>query len=118
MASTSSVTIQTSFSGDNVADLINSALNNASSPAEQIITTLLVGANTITAPVVSGVVVTGLMIIPPAGNTVIITLKGVSGDTGFPLHITNPSYIPVDPTFTSLILSVGTQINGVRLVWS
>jgi hypothetical protein len=56
-------------------------------------------------------------IFPPAGNTTVITLKGVGADAGFPIHITDPTSIGLDPTFVSLVLSVTAQINMLRLTW-
>lgn len=118
MSITSSRTIQIQFSGDITAGVIQSALDNTVSPGEPIIQTLALGNNTITAPVVSGIVVTALTIIPPAGNTSLITLKGVAGDAGIALHKTDPTSIALDTTFLSLVLSAAAQIIGVRLIWS
>ena len=118
MAITSSVTIRVQFSGDITTSIIQSALDNAVSPGESDIISLALGANTITAPVVSGIIVTGLMIIPPAGNINLMTLKGVAGDTGIPLHLTNPTFIPLNTTFVSLVINAAAAIVGVRLVWS
>jgi hypothetical protein len=36
---------------------------------------------------------TGVFIIPPAGNTGAITLKGVTGDTGVALNMTQPTWL-------------------------
>jgi len=58
------------------------------------------------------------MIIPPAGNINLMTLKGVAGDTGIPLHLTNPTFIPLNTTFVSLVINAAAAIVGVRLVWS
>lgn len=113
--------VQIEFSGETATSIIQSALQNDVSPAESLLTTLVAGPNTITAPVIDGFVVTGLTIWPPSANTIIITLKGVSGDTGFPLHLTDPSSFSLDPTFTSLVLetpAMSEDIAGVRLIWS
>jgi|SRR5665213_2807474 len=118
MSVVSSRTVQIQFSGDVTSSLIQSALDNIASPGEYDVISLVLGANTITAPVVSGIVVTGLTIIPPAGNVNLITLKGVTGDTGIPLHLTDPTSIALDTTFVSLVLNAAAAINGVRLVWS
>ncbi len=118
MSVTSNRNVQVEFSGDQSYSLIQSALENTVSPAETIIQTLASGANTITAPVVSGLVVTGLTIIPPAGNTHLITLKGITGDTGVPLHLTDPTSLALDSTFVSLVLNAASSIVGVRLIWS
>jgi hypothetical protein len=120
MSTTSSRTIQIEFSGDADLNLIQSALDNEDSPGMSVIQTLTIGDNTITAPVVSGIVVSALTIIPPAANTSLITLKGVAGDTGIGLHLTDPSSIALDivTPFTSLVLSAAAEIVGVRLIWS
>lgn len=118
MSITSSRTLQIQFSGDITTEVIQSALENIVSPGEMLIQTLAIGANMITAPVVSGLVVTGLTIIPPAGNTHLITLKGVAGDTGIPLHLTDPTSIALNTTFVSLVLNAAASIVGVRLIWT
>lgn len=118
MSTTSNRNVQVQFSGDNTAEIIQSALANTVSPGMSVIQSLASGANTITAPVVSGLVITGLTIIPPAGNTSLITLKGITGDTGVPLHLTDPTSIALDTTFVSLVLNAAAAIVGVRLVWS
>lgn len=118
MSITSSRNVQVQFSGDITASIIQSALDNAVSPGEFDVVSLAIGANTITAPVVSGIVVTGVMIIPPAGNVNLITLKGVTGDTGIPLHFTDPTSLALDTSFASLVLTVTVAVVGVRLIWS
>lgn len=118
MSITSSRTVQVQFSGDITTEIIQSALENEVSPGEVVIQSLILGANTITAPVVSGLVVTGLMIIPPSGNTSLMTLKGVTGDTGVPIHKTDPTSLALDTTFVSLVINAAAAIVGVRLVWT
>jgi hypothetical protein len=118
MSVTSSRTIQIQFSGDITTGVIQSALDNIVSPGMEVIQTLALGANTITAPVISGIVITGLLIIPPAGNVNLITLKGVAGDTGVALHKTDPTSLSLNTTFVSLVLNAAATIVGVRLVWS
>jgi len=90
------------------------ATENSASPARQDYTNLSSGANTITAPS-GGSAVT---IIPPAGNTTSITLKGISGDTGVRIHNTDPTTIAYDSSLTSFVLTAGSTINGVRLIWT
>ncbi len=105
------------FSGDLDETRIINAANNGSSPAQEQIINLASGANTITAPT-AGTVPTALTIIPPAGNLQTITLKGVTGDTGVPLHLTDPFVISLATTFVSLCLTAGGTITGLRLIWS
>ena len=118
MSTTSSRTVQIQFSGDTTFELIQSALDNSASPAQSDIITLNTGANTITAPVVSGIVVTALTIIPPSGNANSMTLKGVSGDSGIPMHLTDPTTIALGSGFSSLVINAAASIIGVRLIWS
>ena len=119
MSTTSSRTIQLQFSGDETLNFIGSALDNINSPGQTTIISLASGANTITVPLIPGViVVTGLTIIPPAGNTSLMTLKGVAGDTGIALHKTDPTSIGLDLAFTSLVINAAAKIDGVRLIWS
>jgi hypothetical protein len=72
------------------------------------------GNNTINVP--SGA--TGLTIVMPTANTVQVTLKGVNGDTGIPLNLTDPSSIGILPTLTSLVLNAASALTGLRLIWS
>lgn len=119
MSITATRTVTVGFSGDIAyGPQPFSALDNLVSPGQTDLTSFVSGANTITAPVVSGVVVTGLTIIPPAGNTTAMTMKGVSGDSGFPIHKTDPTSIGIDTGFTSLIISAASTITGVRVIWS
>jgi hypothetical protein len=119
MSITSARSVQIVFAGDVIARITANALDNIITPGEPSeLKTLAIGNNAIPVPVGVGLVITGLTIIPPAGNTNVITLKGVNGDTGFPLHVTDPTSIGLDQTFTGLVLSVLVQVNNVRLVWS
>lgn len=118
MSVTSSRNVQIQLSGDVTSEIIQSALDNIVSPGEMDIVSLILGANIITAPVVSGLVPTGLTIIPPSGNTVLMILKGVTGDTGIPLHLTDPTSIALSSTFISLVINAAAAIVGVRLIWS
>ena len=118
MAVTSNRQLQVLFSGDITENIIQSALDNAVSPAMTLIQTLAIGDNTITAPVVSVVIVTGLTIIPPAANVNLIKLKQTAADVGVPLHKTDWTSLSLDTTFTTLVLNAAAQIVGVRLIWS
>ncbi len=112
MSVISSRTIQLQFRGDITSALVLSALDNIVSPGMEVIQSLNPGNNTISAPVVSGIVVTGLTIIPPSGNTVLMTLAGI------PLHLTDPVSLSLDISFVSLVINAVTAIIGVRFIWS
>lgn len=118
MSVTSTRTITVDFSGDITVSVIQSALENEISPAMEVLQSLVMGANTITAPVVSGLVVTALTIIPPAGNVIGLTLKGVTGDSGISLHLTDPTSIALDPSFISLVIEAASAVVGIRFIWS
>jgi hypothetical protein len=118
MSVTSSRTIQIQFSGDVTTEIIQSALDNALSPCQIDVLSLILGDNTITAPAISGLIITGLLIIPPAGNVNLLTLKGVAGDTGVSLHLTDPTSLALDITFVSLVLTAAAATVGVRFVWT
>lgn len=93
---------------------------NANAPGDMDILTLASGNNTITFPT-GGTVVSGATIIPPAGNTNSLTLKGTTGDTGVVLHKTDPTSLAFDTTSTtqtSIVLVAGSTITGVRIVWT
>jgi len=78
-------------------------LTNLSSGGAVTELTSLNGANTITVP---GTAYIGCIIEPPAGNTGAITLKGVAGDTGFPLHLTQPSVLTFPAGTASFVLNI------------
>lgn len=90
MAASASVNISASVSGG----IVNRSLNLptiANSPTTDAISLLVcsTGFNSISPPTNA----VGVIILPPAANTVTLTLKGVTGDTGVGLHLTNPSCI-------------------------
>ncbi|HWY36518.1 MAG TPA: hypothetical protein VNX68_17875 [Nitrosopumilaceae archaeon] len=119
MATNSNRTHTITYSGDINAVLVQSAVVNANSPGETQIMSLAIGANVITPPG-GGTVPTAVTIQPNPAFVTSITLKGVAGDTGIPLHKTDPTTIALDPSFVSLVLvnnSAGI-IPGVRLTWT
>lgn len=87
---------------------------NTTSPADIDVLTLASGANTITPPAGAK----ACTIIFPAGNTVLVTLKGVTGDTGVVLHPTDPSSIGLNSASSTFVLTAALQLVGVRLIWS
>lgn len=117
MAITSTRTTTIVYSGDETATLTAGGAANAASPGQQQILTLASGANTITPPG-GGATPVACTIVLPTSNTHIVTLKGVTGDTGVPLHQTDSTTIAIDPTCTSFVLTAAAQIVGVRLLWS
>jgi len=105
------------FTGDVAATLEYDAAINAASPGQIDIVTLTSGANTVTPPT-GGTTPLAVTIVPPSGNTALITLKGISGDTGIALHKTDPCTISLNSTTSTFVLTAASQIAGVRLIWS
>ena len=87
---------------------------NASSPAQDQFLTLALGSNTVTVP--SSAV--SCTIVPPAGNTNSITLKGVTGDTGIRIHNTDPTSLAIHSSVSAFVLTAATTTTGVRLHWT
>lgn len=109
--------ITIAFTGDITANNSLSAAASASSPGSITIHTLAPGDNTITVPT-GGSTVKGATIIPPAGNTNAITLKGVGGDTGVVLSKLDPTSIGFETAPANFVLNAGSTIAGMRIIWS
>ena len=105
------------FTGDVVGTETVGAAANANSAGSIEIKTLSSGFNTITIPT-GGTVPTAVTIIPPAANLTAITLKGITGDTGVPLHLTDPSSFSLPSSSTTFGITTGAAITGVRFIWS
>jgi len=105
------------YTGDVSATLTHEAATNLASPAVVAFQNLASGPNTVTV-VSGGATAVSVTIIPPAGNVNSITLKGISGDTGISLHLTDPTTIALASSVTSFVLTAGAAITGVRLIWS
>jgi hypothetical protein len=110
-------TITIVYSGDVTGTETIVAATNAASAGSVEIKTLAAGANTITVPT-GGTVPTACTIVPPTGNTQTLVLKGVTGDTGIGLHLTDPSTIALASSVTTFCLTAGNTITGLRLYWS
>lgn len=117
MAVTAKRSISTVYSGDVVGTQAVAAADNTVSPGVVELKTLALGANTITAPT-GGATAKAVTIVPPAGNLVQLTLKGVTGDTGVLLHLTDPTSIALAPAQTTFVLNAGAICTGVRLIWA
>ena len=117
MATQSARTQTIVFTGDVTATQSNAAAQNQNSPGVNELKTLAAGANTITPPA-GGSTVVSVTIIPPAGNTVAITLKGVAGDAGIALHLTDPTTLALASSVASFVLNAGSAVTGVRFIWT
>lgn len=94
-----------------------SATANAVSPGSVTVHTLAAGDNTITVPT-GGTTVKGATIIPPSGNALAITLKGVGGDTGIPISKVDPTSIGFEAAPVNFVLNAGGIITGLRIFWT
>lgn len=74
--------------------------------AETLDVALVTGNNVITVPAGASWV----LIQPPSGNTVQITLQGNGTDVGFALHKTNASLLPLVSGTTQLLLNAASGV--------
>lgn len=117
MAVTSARSQTITYTGDVTGTETVSAASNTASPGSVTLHTLASGANTITLPT-GGSTVTSGTILPPSGNTQTLTLKGVTGDTGVGLHLTDPTTIAFAASVTTFCLTAGGTVTGLRVFWS
>lgn len=118
MAVQSTRSVVITYTGDVTGTEEIDAATNTASPGAITIQSLASGFNSITVPSSTGVTVKAVTIVPPAGNTTSITLKGVTGDTGILLDETDPTTLALDGTVTAIGLTAGAAIQGVRFYWS
>jgi len=101
------------YTGDVIGTEPIEAAANAASPGQVQIIALASGANTITPPAGAQAVT----IKPPTGNTVTLTLKGVTGDTGVGLHLTDPSSFGLASAASTFCLTTNGSVT-VRIFWT
>lgn len=112
MSVTSNREITITSSGDvEYSQPFSAAVNSSGSGQNQLVE-LSTGNNTITVPD-NAVAVT---IIKPTGNTVVLLFKYVNGDTGFPIHLTDPDSISMS-SVTTFVLNAASAVT-VRLIYS
>lgn len=114
MAVTSNLRVEISLAGDISAQASPFAAENTASPGVFEIRDLSNGFTAIDIPTGS----TSVTILPPSTNTTSIIIKGVTGDTGFRLHNTNPSVIGINSASDSLGITVGAAITSCRFYWT
>lgn len=112
MAISATRNIAIGFSGDASGNELFTAGVNTASPGAMQPVALSSGNNTITPPTGAA----ACTITKPAGNTVALTLKGVAGDTGIALHLTDPDSISLAGA-TSFVINAASTVT-VRLTWS
>lgn len=118
MSITAVTTTKVTYSGDEATDgtgLSSSNTNSNAPGAGAFRQVLVLGTNPITLP--TGFTINGVDIIPPAGNTTSITLKGVAGDTGVPLHLTATSRVGLASGTTTLNLFTGAAMTVKLAYW-
>lgn len=94
------------------------AAANGASPGDIDVIALAAGNNTITLPT-GGVTPTGATLVPPAGNTQALILKGVAGDTGIAIAKTDPCSLSFEnPPPASFVVNAAGIVNGFRVVWT
>jgi hypothetical protein len=89
------------------------AVNAGGSTGGEVAAVLATGANTIAVPAGHQ----GVWVIPPSGNVVTMTLKGVTGDTGVPLHATLGAILFFPLGTTSFVITAGAAGVTVQLLW-
>jgi len=115
VTATRSITIV--YSGDVVGTETITAASNTSSPGSVEIKELASGANTITPPT-GGTTAKAVTILPPSGNVVTITLKGLTGDTGFLLSPTESTTLALAAGTTTFVLTCSATLTGIRFYWT
>lgn len=115
MATSSSRSVSVSFTGDvQAAPPAFTAAANATSPGGlHMPYALSSGFNSIAVPVGA----TGATITKPTGNTVALTLKGITGDTGILLSTTDPDSISLPVGATTIGLTAGSNVT-VWITWT
>lgn len=91
---------------------------NTDSPAVIQLINLTSGATTVAIPISGTAKPRSVTIVPPALNTTELTLKGVSGDTGVILHLTDPTTVSLSTAPSSFVIAAGGNLTGLRLIWA
>lgn len=113
MSITSNRRIINTFSEDYDLTAVSEAAESIISPGDIQSPTLVSGNNTITPPANA----VGVTIIMPSGNLIVVTLKGVNGDTGIALHLTDPTSLGFNST-NPFVLNCSGSLTGMKLIWS
>jgi hypothetical protein len=107
---TANVSVRVTLTGDLGFDGSFAITQNINSPGTTEVLDLTTGNNTITIPSPGTSACIGVLVIPPSGSTVVLTLKGVNGDTGFVIHPKNPSYIGVGSEVSSIVINASGAV--------
>jgi len=116
MAVTSNLNYALTFTGDAETKDNFGIAENAVSPGQSQVVDLISGDNTITVPDGGGSIAVAVLIIPPAANSVVLTLKGDAGDVGLAIGLTDPTSLALN-TVSSFILNAASAVTGLRLIF-
>ena len=114
MAASATITITGNVTGTPTGSTVfGGTITSAAANSTVVQTVLQSGANTITLPTLPAP--SGCMIKLPATNTAVVTLKGVSGDTGIAIGKTTTTVLNWDPTAlpTSFVLNSASTQTGL-----
>jgi hypothetical protein len=114
MSTTSTAQLTLSFTGDVTLSLQANATANQTSPGTTLLVNLATGFNSIAIPPGSNRVT----IEKPAGNTVQLTLKGITGDTGQQLGLVDFDSFSLPAGATTLGVTAASGLNGVRFIFN
>lgn len=89
------------------------AVNSGGSSGGEVALVLATGANTVAIP--SGH--QGVWVIPPAGSVITKTLKGVTGDTGVPIHPTLGMVLFFPLGTANFVITAGGAGETVQILW-
>lgn len=116
MAKTSTTSLSVAVTGDGVAATYTPAtapmVNTAAPAGGPVDVTLAIGDTTIAVPTGAQ----GFVLVPPSASTVVKTLKGVGGDTGFAIALALPTMISL-PASTTTILVNAASSEVVAIHW-
>jgi|SRR5689334_16751848 len=119
MGVTSNRSVRLQFTGDVVWSQDFSAIASTTANAQSQVSSLTIGFNAFTIPTGQATVPSAVTIVPSTTNTIGMTLKGVTGDTGIPLSPNSPSCVALATTATTFgITAASTISSGVRLIYS
>lgn len=114
MAKTIATYMQVAVSGDGfTATPLYSSTSTNPSGVPPTSVSLVNGNTTVAVPATAQ----GFTIVPPPGSTVIKTLKGVAGDTGFAIHNSLPTSIALTPGAVASFVIGANGVESVEVIW-
>lgn len=117
MSTESNVNVEVVLTGDIGFNLDFETAANTTSPAQTTLVDLPLGDNVITVPSGGSSVAVGVVIQPPTGNTLGITLKGDAADVGLEIHPSNPTVLGLSTNQSTITVTVASTVSGMRFVF-